>query len=475
MKTIKTIITILVCSITFTACDNFLDITPEGQIKRDELLSTTEGIEDALYGAYSQLRSNSLYGQYLSFNTLEVLAQTFTCKDNATITALSKYDYTNTNVKDVFSPIWTAMYKNISNVNSILDAPLVAEAKEYPYTIYKGEALGLRAFMHFDLVRLFAEQITVNAEAEGIPYAAKFSLETPEFEPLSKNYEHILTDLHEAERLLANEKDYHGSSYFMTDRQIHCNLYAVQALLARVYLTMGDYEQAAQYAQKVIEKSPYKLVEKTEIYGDIAGVLSKKETLFGIYYAEWYTTIFNMLYSDTDRTSLDLRKDIETIYEKYLAGDDYRWTKHFRATDRGYRLDKLTDIYELAGELVERPQGQILGINLIRMPEMYYIMAEALLKAEQHSEATWYFDRVLESRGLTPLTNRVPAEEVTMEHINLERFKEYIGEGQTFYNLKRQNEAISTWDEATNTEKAILASKDIYVIPIPENEYENRY
>ena len=480
MKTFKSIIIILVCGFTFAACEDFLNITPEGQIKQSELLSTAEGIEDALYGAYSQLRGLSLYGQNLSFHTVEVLSQTFSCKNNPTVTALTEYDYTNTNVKSVFDGIWTAMYKNISNVNSILDAPLVADAKEYPYTIYKGEALGLRAFMHFDLVRLFAEQYTQNPKADGIPYATEFSLKTPEFESIEENYRHILADLHEAEQLLANEEDYHEESYFMTDRQIHCNLYAVQALLARVYLTMGNNTKAAEYARMVIEKSPYKLNQKTDIPHDVAGVLSAKETLFGIYYAEWYNTVSTMLQQSVDRTSLNPRGDIKTIYDREKVGDDYRLNTdaYFTTIDRGGtptdRLCKLTEYYELNGQPDKRPQELILGINLIRMPEMYYIMAEALLDTKMDS-ATWYFDRVLESRGLTSLATREPAETVTQELINLERFKEYIGEGQTFFNLKRQNLPISAWDDAGNTEKTIPASNALYVIPIPDSEYENRF
>ena len=93
---------------------------------------------------------------------------------------MSGYKWEHSSVKSVFEGVWTAMYKNISNVNSILDAPLVANATEYPYTLYRGEALGMRAFMHFDLVRLFAAQYTVNPAAGGIPYATEFSLKTPD-------------------------------------------------------------------------------------------------------------------------------------------------------------------------------------------------------------------------------------------------------------------------------------------------------
>lgn len=477
MKTFKHILVALACGITFTACDDFLDITPEGQIKGDELMRSPEGIEDALYGAYSQMRTSSLYGQELSFSNIEILAHNLSCKGNTTLTALSNHEYDNTNVKSMFEALWTAMYKNISNVNSILSADLVANAKEYPYTIYKGEALGLRAFMHFDLVRLYAEQITENPSADGIPYATEFSLNTPDFESLAENYKHILADLHAAEQLLADEAKYVDDRLFLTDRQIHCNLYAVQALLARVYLTMGDKENATFYAKKVIEESPYELNVKTDINGDVAGILSEKETLFGIYFAEFYSYVYNKLQATTSYYALNPRGDVENIYNQQAEGLDYRTAAYFTSIDLGgtptLRLSKLTDPYELQNIGSSRPEELIQGINLIRMPEMYYIMAESLLESNPDS-ATWYFDQVLESRGLTPLTERTTPQALTQELINLERFKEYFGEGQTFFNLKRQNLPINGWDVATGTEKTIPASTKVYVVPIPDSEYENR-
>ena len=92
--------------LTFTSCSDFLDITPEGQVNRDQQLSTEEGIEDALYGAYSQLRSLSLYGQELSFSSLEIMAQTLWCygelSSAKTINALGRYEYTYSAVEDIF-------------------------------------------------------------------------------------------------------------------------------------------------------------------------------------------------------------------------------------------------------------------------------------------------------------------------------------------------------------------------------------
>ena len=480
MKKIRYIIFLAAALLATTSCEDFLNIIPEGQAKRDELLETAEGIEEAMYGVYAQLRSTSLYGQELHFQTLEVMAHNLYCDGNTSITALGNFEFDNTNVKSIFENIWTAMYKNISNANSVLDAPLVANAKEFPYTIYRGEALGLRAFMHFDLVRLFAEQYTENMFADGIPYATEFSLKTPDFESLQANYAHILADLHEADSLLADEELYEGEGNYMLDRQIHFNKYAVKATLARVYLTMGDKEKAAQYAKEVIDGGKYYLKEMTEVKNDLAGVLSKKECIFGIYYAGFFTQVYEKLHKTTTRYSLNLRTDYRDIYNKDHLGNDYRLSSYFTTVSLGSdqidRLSKLTDIYELENNAASRPLDLILGINMIRIPEMYYIMAEVLLD-EDPEQAMAYYNEVRTHRGLEPLQSEVIDENtgewierpLTLQHINEERYKEYFGEGQQFFNMKRLNQAIISYDNVSIYE----ASK--FVVPIPDIEKENRY
>ena len=467
----KKIIYILmsVALLATTSCEGFLNVTPDGQAKREELLSTQQGVEDAMYGVYSQMRSKSLYGQELHFSTLEILSHTLWCNGSDGVEAMGKYDWSHSAVKSVFEAVWTEMYKNISNVNSVLDAPLVKNATLYPYTVYRGEALGLRAFMHFDLVRLFAEQYTVNPEADGIPYAMEFSLNTPDFESLEKNYEHILADLHEAELLLVDEDEYENKSNFMLDRQIHFNLRAVQATLARVYLTMGDKENAAHYALAVINDGKYTLKEKTEVVNDLAGILSKKETIFGVYYAGFYTNVNAKLQQMTSYYSLDLREDFMTLYEKDASGSDYRVMAYFSESGTGsgtkYRLSKFTDIYEHNNNSANRPADLILGVNMIRIPEMYYIAAEALLESN-YTLALELYNTVRIHRGLEALADK----ELTIDLINDERCKEMIGEGQTYFNMKRQNLQIDSYDGKTQYQP----SAGIYSIPVPDIEKENR-
>lgn len=457
---------------SLASCDDFLDITPDGQVKRDEMLKTQEGIEDALYGVYAQMRQASLYGVELSFSGLEVLAQNLDCFGSQSVTALGTYNWQHSSVLSWASSIWTSMYKNISAANSVLAADAVAKASEFPYTIYKGEALAARAFMHFDLMRLFAQQYTLNEKADGIPYQTEFSLNTPKFESLADNYAHVIADLREAETLLASEALPHAAITFMNDRQTHLNLYAVQAMLARVYFTMGNKEKALEYARKVIGSAPYKLKEKTEVVGDVAGVLSQKECLFGVYSSTFYSSVSALLQQQTSYTSLDPRDDFIDYYNREADGHDYRYDAYFTSVETGgethYRLSKFTDPYELQNIAANRPDYLITGINLIRIPEMYYICAECLLNSEPQ-DAIGYYNDVRVSRGLEKLAEGA---KLTMDLINLERFKEYYGEGQAFFNFKRQNARIPS---ASDPNVYYEPYADIYVVPIPTEEYANRY
>lgn len=463
---------IILCAtvLSMVSCDKFLDITPDGQVKRDEMLTTKEGIEDALYGVYAQMRQASLYGVELSFSGIEVLAQNLDCFGSTSVTALGTYDWQHSSVLSWGESTWTAMYKNISAANSVLSSEMVSNASAFPYSFYKGEALALRAFMHFDLVRLFAQQYTLNPKADGIPYQTEFSLHTPDFESLASNYAHIKADLKEAEQLLSAEDAHRNEISFTSDRQTHLNLHAVRAVLARVYLTMGDRDSALIYASKVIETAPYVLKEKTEVVDDLAGVLSQKECLFGIYSSTFYGSVYALLQQQTSYASLDPRDDFIDYYNREANGHDYRYDAYFTEIETGgeihYRLSKFTDPYEQQNMSANRPSYLITGINLVRIPEMYYICAECLLEKD-NARAMDYLNEVRTHRGLEPLSGAA----LTMDQINLERFKEYYGEGQAYFNYKRQNMSIPSADKTVT----YSPSQGIYSLPIPTIENAYRY
>lgn len=84
-------------------------------------------------------------------------------------------------------------------------------------------------------------------------------------------------------------------------------------------------------------------------------------------------------------------------------------------------------------------------------------------------KAADYFNAVLESRGLVALDDRIPAESLTIEKITQERYKEFVGEGQTFFNMKRLN-----LDIQAITGEILPAANSIYTVPVPEEEFNYR-
>ena len=217
---------------------------------------------------------------------------------------------------------------------------------------------------------------------------------------------------------------------------------AVQATLARVYLTEGVLDSALYYAQRVMQSPGLSLLDYTEIAGDMAGKLSSKETVFGIYSKSFADPVIKILHNSPTAYSLEMRYNIQQLYQVDGTGNDYRWSAWYTYNDvaKDWKLDKLTDSYVLNNNEYSRPAGQIRGINMIRLSEMYYIAAECALKLGHYDQALDYFNELLESRGLVALDERTPAETLTIDKITDDRYKEFVGEGQSFYHMKRLNQ-----------------------------------
>lgn len=477
---ISTGILCLALAMTTSSCDKFLDVRPEGEIPSEQLLDDAAGFESAMYGVYGSLNSNNLYGRTLSHETIDLLAQYYVCQGNQYVDNVKLYNYAYTDLESTLGSVWGSMYKNIANANNIIINLEKKDDKSMAhYDIYKGEALGLRAFMHFELLRLYTANIQSNPAATGIPYSIKFELSPSAFSNAAKVYELIIADLLAAEALLTKDSKYftfpkvNPTEAYLRDRETHFNLYAVQATLARVYLTKGDKTNAAIYAKKVVDSQKFQLIDKGDIANNLPkGVLYPKETIFGLYNTANFAIVKQRFLDATTFFSYNMRDDLITTFKNEESGSEYRVNSYFKMplnNQDPIRFVKLVDPYQVDNLVFLRPQGQLDGINLIRLPEMYYILAESLLESDP-TAAMSYFNTAITSRGLIALDQRTPALPLTVERITAERYKEFMGEGQTFYNMKRLNLPIKNTDNVT-----IPASNQVYVWPIPndEKEYNN--
>ena len=107
---------------------------------------------------------------------------------------------------------------------------------------------------------------------------------------------------------------------------------------------------------------------------------------------------------------------------------------------------------------------------MLRLPEMYYIAAEASYVQGDQEKALKYLQAVRNSRGLTAAlpSDRTNTLDKFRAELQKERRKEFWGEGQTFLDYKRTN---ASFGDVSNN-KVITLTPEIRVLPWPRNEQE---
>lgn len=474
------------------SCDSFLDVNPAAEVVNDDMFDNAQGCEDALTGIYGKLKSGSMYGEYYNWGVFDLLSQDLGCTSSLTTQLhFARYEYSQ--VGRVLQNMWKIPYEIIGYVNNaIYNLEQKAEGT-FPYqNLYKGELYALRAMLHFEVVKCFAPHVEQNAEAQGIPYVTEYTFEHTPFSTVGEVYEKIVSDLKTAQGYLEEDKgnlswprvdedkDIHD---FMRYRQTHLNYYAATGLLARVLRMKGDYNAARTEALKVIDSKCFPLATKDEIPSLVAGTLSKKETLFGVYSTDYLETTKPKLYDGKSWSSLfpyhalfkQYLFNFEDVYAEFLgnnSGNDAR-LRWIRPNESGpdYLLLKNVDVFFIK-DADETPASRELveGISLIRVPEMYYIVAEAYIRENKLNEAAAYLNPVLLSRGLTRLEDRDPVLQPSLELLYSERHKELYGEGQRWFDMKKMNMEIRSNEQY----EVFPASDKMYVFPIPEGEFEFR-
>jgi len=306
-------------------------------------------------------------------------------------------------------------------------------------------------------------------DAEAIPYADHFSI-TP-FRRLSVKgvYDRITDDLERSYKLLSESPEISGR----TPSNVYMNKYAVAALLARVHNWAGNHGEAAKYAEAALE-GDFQFTRDEQVKSLFKGYLANRECIFGLHAPNMYLDVRSNLYpTRLTESMLMVRDNYQSLFEVSTftsTNNDYRyqacfakrtWTKSVtlcvKLYDKNYDEDQIV------------PTGRIPGPNLIRIPEMYYILAESAYSSADTGHALEYLNTVVTARGLRPLSlEDIDTEAKFRRKLVGEYIKEYWGEGQIFFTYKRFNMDM----DGVNS-KHFTASDEAYVLPLPESEYEN--
>ena len=475
---------IIACTTLFASCDSWLEVKPYDQIAEGELQKSEEGYQKMLNGIYIDLNSDALYGQTLSVEMIEVMGGAYTIGTDNSVWGnykdLSSYQYNTEYWRDRLDQTWNKAYALILNCNKILETidgnkNLFTDGSYY---IIKGEALALRAMLHFDMLRLFGPVYSKDSDKKAIPYYTK---QTNSPEPIltaQEVMEKITADYEDALNYLANDpvktegtmmsSTEDGSSNFLRYRALRLNYYAVEALMARAYLYMGNKTEAFKYATDVIktaDQNIFPFVDKNLVIGSPADPdrIFSSEVLFALTNTS-RGTIHKNFFDPSRLPNYVFRMDDSMMSNLVYGGaattggyqDDYRYRACWMATGSNRYFYKYSD-------MVANGSIQNTMIPMVRLGEMFLIAAES--QSGDLKAGVQYVNALRRNRGVASLTTLTP------DLLKYEYIRELYGEGQLFFLYKRLNSDIIT---SATSSKNPKASDLIFVVPLPDTETENR-
>ncbi len=147
---------------TLCSCSDWFDVSPKTDVKAAELFESEDGFMEALAGIYVSMTDDAAYGDNLSFGMLDQMAQLYDMIPDGATDRSEIYDYTNTtsggyNTKGKLADSWGKAYNIIANANNLLkwldEKGVTVITNEQTRNMIRGEALAIRAYVHFDVLR----------------------------------------------------------------------------------------------------------------------------------------------------------------------------------------------------------------------------------------------------------------------------------------------------------------------------------
>lgn len=452
MKYIFRILLASLIIISISSCDDFLSYDPSGAIEDTEVFKTAKDVENALNGAYNTLGSYRFYGR-------NVVALGDIAADNMWMTGSSGhfdqvYKYTiNDDTEDLLD-MWSRGYYLLDRCTRLIIAGNEIYATDISdsdkASIHKSisQAYALKALTHFTLVNIFGLTYSdANRNTLGVVIVDENPIDA--FAEVNRAtvgevYEQILKEINLAKQNIG-----------LTDKSVfYFNETSLAALEARVKLYMKDYQGAIDAAQRAIDKRDGSLVMNAENYVNM---------WFDI--APTTEDIFTIGKTADDNLSANA---LNTLYGSYNGKATSGLVKLFGENDmrlglfgdgtgeqiRGLKFDGLSTSRATS------------NIPVLRLPEMYLIIAEAKAQLGQSDAVDYAFEIAKRNPDLEK--SDIPTgKDALLKFISVERRRELFQEGHRWFDLRRTGE-IMTRDGGSFMIANWDASKFVYPIPVRE-------
>ncbi|MGB3849278.1 MAG: RagB/SusD family nutrient uptake outer membrane protein [Tunicatimonas sp.] len=428
---------LLASTLLWVACDEQLELEPEQTLSTSSAFADELSAQGSLIGVYSLAQDLEVFGsmpqviaEYQpdnvnfvgSFPTLQEINTYTTLADNASIEGIWR---------DNYEVILTANAV-IANVPTVEDPGFTDDERAQ----FVAEAKFMRAMVYFQLVNLFAYSYP---QADGSNLGVPLLLDPfegevvfPERATLDQVHTQIQQDLQEAVDDLPVT---YGDAALTRGRATQG---AARALLSRLHLYRGEWQQAADLARAVIDAEEYALASNYSFYNQ-----NSTEAVFSLQNSATDNGVtgsggWSSYYNPAERGGRGDAPFSQDLIDAYLEEEnDLRFTSliQYSPDSTAIFTAKFPDAATDAD-----------NVPLIRVTEMYLNLAEALAELNGvNQESLELVNALRERAGLAPFTTaQFGGADAFIQAILDERRKELAFEGHRRMDLLRKGLPLRT-------------------------------
>lgn len=459
MKRYKYLALGLAMTLGVSSCS--LDTEVYDQKDGETAFATLKDIKNSLHGSYYRNGYYAFLGNYAV--TIGDMASGISAGDASSGHMYSYSTFTFTETEGELESMWNYGYKivtnattTINNAIAMLESGAINEASAPEAQNYIAQLYSLKALANYVMVNYFALPYSeANKSKLGLIVIDKEISEI--FAPvtrgtLAETYAQINKDIASAEAAFAAAgEEVETSAYYMTPM-------ALQALKARVLLSMGDYAGAEAAAKEAIALKGTGDATAADAVPSDLDYLTMWSDL-----AESDEDIFTIKKSTDDNLSAN---SINTLYGSYKANLQNEAISKLGKQD--IRRNLLRD--GLGGGTSMTKFDGIPGsaatsnIPVFRKSEMALIVAECAARQGDLDEAKDYLMFTAKrDKAITGVDDLPATADELLAFIADERVREFFGEGHRFFDARRMGIKVSgdqfqNWDIQN------------FVFPIPEGE-----
>lgn len=467
IKIISSSIYVITCGLIFSSCEKLLEVPPPiNSITTEEIFATNKQAEWTVSAMYSKMINGTTYtGEgvadlaLLSFSAGLSTIQGGLSADELTATSdrvqtdrFSQYNQLTAKNSVRTIQIWNTAFRTVYDANAIIDGIAQSTSPDLTDSVRKqltGEALAIRAFSYFYLLNFFGDlPFPLNSDTKNSVGLSRT--------PIAKIYDQIKNDLVRARGLLAS--DYTVSK----NERVRVNKWFAEALLARIYLFSGNYQEAINSATAVINHTSLFSLEQDpalsflpnsseaifQLLPGITNSVFKNGTAEGYMFNRTYNFEGNLIHQYALSDGLlaafemnDKRKAAWTL----ASGSIFIPAKYTNSTRKEY-------------------------YTVMRLAELYLIRAEAtvLLTPGAKNNAIDDLNILRRRAGLNDLDYQLSATQV-VDAVAQERKVEFFAEwGHRWLDLKRTGKARTVLSAISYKQPWLGDYQLLY--PIPETE-----